>query len=79
MAKEERQPGTPGGGRVQVNSQGDKRCYACGHYGHLSYNYSCPNKHSPDTPGQSHKALLGKHVRMLPGMQRARSTFKMVQ
>lgn len=50
-----------GGGRVQVNSQGDKRCYACRQYGHLSY--SCPNKPNPDTPGQSHKALFGESCR----------------
>ena len=29
-------------GRVQVNTKGDKRCYNCRRWGHLSY--SCPNK-----------------------------------
>ena len=40
--REERQRAGMGSGRVQVNAKGDKRCYSCGHWGHLSY--SCPNK-----------------------------------
>ncbi len=39
----------PSGGRTQVNSRGDKYCFACGRWGNLSY--SCPNK-SIHTPGK---------------------------
>ena len=41
-AKEERPHPNAEGRRVQVNTRGDKRCYICGRWGHLSY--SCPNR-----------------------------------
>ena len=40
--KEERPRPNAEGRRVQVNTRGDKRCYICGRWGHLSY--SCPNR-----------------------------------
>ncbi len=44
-------------GRTQVNYRGDKRCYSCGRWGHLSY--SCPNrKPVHGQPGQNTKALF---------------------
>lgn len=50
----------PEPGRAQVSTSGEKRCYVCGRWGHLSYN--CPNRKSSETRanGRDPKALFAE-------------------
>ena len=57
QVREERRRPVANGERTQVNFRGDKRCYSCGRWGHLSY--SCPNKRVTELKeGQNWKGLF---------------------
>ena len=59
FVKEEQPRPSAEGRRVQVNTRGDKRCYICGRWGHLSY--SCPNRGPASHPDrQNSKALFAE-------------------